>query len=58
MMMNEAEKRLREFGCTKLNLQVRADNPEVIAFYRRLGSDVEERVSMGKRLIRDEPAPR
>ena len=50
MLLVEAEKRLREIGCTKLNLQVRATNAEVITFYKSLGYSVEERVSMGKRL--------
>ncbi|HWY86047.1 MAG TPA: GNAT family acetyltransferase [Gemmataceae bacterium] len=49
-MMIEAEKKLREIGCTKINLQVRATNQEVVAFYETLGYAVEERVSMGKRL--------
>ena len=48
--MNEAEKRRREIGCTKVNLQVRASNQEVVSFYEKLGHTVEERVSMGKRL--------
>jgi ribosomal protein S18 acetylase RimI-like enzyme len=37
-------------GCLKVNLQVRASNAGVVAFYERLGYSVEERVSMGKRL--------
>jgi ribosomal protein S18 acetylase RimI-like enzyme len=37
-------------GCLKVNLQVRATNAGVIAFYEQLGYTVEERVSMGKRL--------
>jgi ribosomal protein S18 acetylase RimI-like enzyme len=37
-------------GCLKVNLQVRASNTGVIAFYDQLGYAVEERVSMGKRL--------
>ena len=37
----------------KLNLQVRATNESVIAFYRALGYEVEERVSLGKRLERE-----
>ena len=37
-------------GCLKLNLQVRSTNAEVIAFYETLGFQVEERISMGKRL--------
>jgi ribosomal protein S18 acetylase RimI-like enzyme len=49
-MMIEAENRLRDVGCTKLNLQVRATNQGVITFYEKLGYCVEERVSMGKRL--------
>ena len=48
--MAEVEKRLAAIGCSKLNLQVRATNREVVAFYRHLGYEVEERVSMGKRL--------
>ncbi len=53
-LMAEAELRLLREGCPKLNLQVRAGNEEAIAFYRRLGYEVEELVSLGKRLIRDE----
>ena len=49
-MMLDAEKRLEEIGCTKINLQVRATNQGVISFYEKLGYSVEERVSMGKRL--------
>lgn len=49
-LMCEVERRLGELGCLKLNLQVRADNLEALAFYARLGYDVEDRVSLGKRL--------
>jgi ribosomal protein S18 acetylase RimI-like enzyme len=49
-VMDEAEGRLRERGCHKINLQVRSSNAGVIAFYERLGFQVEDRVSMGKRL--------
>lgn len=49
-MMNEAEKRLGQMGCTKINLQVRASNQGVVSFYEKLGYGVEERVSMGKRM--------
>jgi ribosomal protein S18 acetylase RimI-like enzyme len=52
-LMEEAERRLRAAGCPKINLQVRSTNTVVIDFYRRLGYDVEERVSMGKRLAVD-----
>lgn len=55
-MVAAAETLLRESGCPKVNLQVRASNSDVIAFYRRLGYSVDEVVSMGKRLERDDPA--
>ena len=49
-IMAVAEAKLRERGCHKINLQVRSSNTGVIAFYERLGFQVEDRVSMGKRL--------
>jgi len=39
---------LHEQGCLKVNLQIRSGNPEVIAFYKKLGFEIEERVSMGR----------
>src|SRR5579885_3536177 len=44
------EEALAARGCLKVNLQVRASNAGVVAFYERLGYAVEQRVSMGKRL--------
>jgi len=49
-LMSAAEKGLEIAGCPKVNLQVRATNREVIAFYRSLGYELEERASLGKRL--------
>jgi ribosomal protein S18 acetylase RimI-like enzyme len=49
-LMQAAEGSLEMLGCSKINLQVRADNPAVLGFYRSLGYAVEERVSLGKRL--------
>ena len=49
-LMAAAERGLAELGCPKLNLQVRATNSSVVAFYNSLGFAVEERISMGKRL--------
>ena len=43
----DAASRLRERGVPKLDLQVRADNAGVVAFYESLGFEVEERISMG-----------
>ncbi len=49
-LMHYVEESLARIGCTKLNLQVRTPNNEVIEFYKRLGYTVENRVSMGKLL--------
>jgi ribosomal protein S18 acetylase RimI-like enzyme len=49
-LLRRLEALLTERGCLKVNLQVRASNAGVIAFYEKLGYSVEERVSMGKRL--------
>ena len=49
-LMREVERRLRAAGCPKWNLQVRAGNGAVVDFYRSLGFEVEDRISMGKRL--------
>ncbi|MBI1312691.1 GNAT family acetyltransferase [bacterium] len=53
-MMREAENVLLEFGCPKVNLQVRQDNLEAIAFYERIGFTQDAVVSLGKRLIPDQ----
>ena len=48
-LVRHAEHALTAIGCTKINLQVRATNAPVAAFYKTLGYEVEERISMGKR---------
>jgi len=53
LLMAEAERLLRERGCAKINLQVRTTNQGVIEFYRTLGFQLDEVVSMGKRLEQD-----
>jgi ribosomal protein S18 acetylase RimI-like enzyme len=50
LLVREAELRLARLGCGKVNLQVRAENVAVAAFYRRLGYEIEDRVSMARRL--------
>ena len=52
-MMAEVERLLRAAGCPKINLQVRPENPGVIAFYERIGFAVEGAVSLGRRLTKD-----
>lgn len=49
-LMDFAERRLRELGAPKINLQVRAANRAVIAFYEALGYAIDETVNLGKRL--------
>ena len=49
-LMERVERGLAGLGCPKLNLQVRANNEQVVSFYKRLGYAVEARVSMGKHL--------
>jgi ribosomal protein S18 acetylase RimI-like enzyme len=49
-LVRHVERALADRGCRKVNLQVYASNAGVVAFYKRLGYRVEERVSMGKLL--------
>ena len=49
-LMRRVEESLAEMGCPKLNLQVRASNAQAVSFYQHLGYEVEERISMSKRL--------
>jgi ribosomal protein S18 acetylase RimI-like enzyme len=53
LLMHAAEDGLKKLGCPKVNLQVRATNLAVVEFYRSLGYTVEERASLGKRLVAD-----
>jgi ribosomal protein S18 acetylase RimI-like enzyme len=54
-MMHAAEEALTRAGCPKINLQVRDSNRDVIAFYNALGYHVDDVVSLGKRLVEDNP---
>ncbi len=49
-LVKHAETELEKRGCPKMNLQVNNDNESVVAFYRRLGYSVEQRISLGKLL--------
>lgn len=55
LVMNEAERILREAGCPKISLQVRTTNAQVIEFYKAIGFSIDSVVSMGKRLEPDQP---
>jgi ribosomal protein S18 acetylase RimI-like enzyme len=54
-LMREVERLLVERGCPKLNLMVRSSNAEVVEFYRKLGYVPDDVVSLGRRLIHDQP---
>jgi ribosomal protein S18 acetylase RimI-like enzyme len=49
-LVEKAVSELRNLGCLKVNLQVRADNASVVEFYEHLGFKRESRVSLGMRL--------
>jgi len=55
-LMAEFERLLTDLGCPKVNLQVRAGNEQVVAFYEALGYADDHTVSLGKRLISDDDA--
>ena len=49
-LVEHAVRHLQAIGCVKVNLQIRANNSEVVDFYKALGFKVEDRISMGKLL--------
>jgi ribosomal protein S18 acetylase RimI-like enzyme len=49
-LVRKAEIEMAKMGCPKVNLQVRATNVAVIGFYRALGYETDDNVSLGKRL--------
>ena len=49
-LMKRVETELKKLGCIKLNLQVRSHNKGVVEFYKKLGYNVDDHVSMGKLL--------
>ncbi|HWW01385.1 MAG TPA: GNAT family acetyltransferase [Candidatus Acidoferrum sp.] len=49
-LVRHAEERLRALGCPKINLQIIKGNEAVEAFYRKLGYEAEQRISMGKKI--------
>ena len=57
MIMERAAAMLKAAGCPKINLQIRSTNQNVINFYERLGYRQDPVISMGKRLIPDNPYP-
>ena len=52
-LVREAEQLLARRGCAKVNLQVRTSAETVVGFYRSLGYEVDDVVSLGRRLVDD-----
>lgn len=50
-LLHVAEAQLIARGCVKINLQILQHNAQVRSFYETHGYNVEERISMGKRLM-------
>jgi ribosomal protein S18 acetylase RimI-like enzyme len=57
LLMDEAERRLRELGCAKVSLQIRTSNEAAVEFYRRIGYTFDDVISMGRRLEEDGVRP-
>ena len=53
-MMAHVEERLRELGCPKINIQIRRDSLEAIAFYEKIDFKEDDVRSFGKRLEHDD----
>jgi len=53
-LMNRLEKKLIARGCPKIQLMVRAENDTVLSMYEKLDYEVQDVITMGKRLIVDQ----
>ena len=53
LIMEAAERLLRELGCPKINVQVRTTNSLVHGFYNKIGFVEDAVTSLGKRLVHD-----
>lgn len=53
-LMEVIEAKLLALGCPKINLQVRKSNTAVIQFYGHRGYHIDDVISLGKRLIKDD----
>ncbi len=54
-IMNRIKTELTALGCPKINLQIRAGNASAIAFYQSIGFRQDDVLSMGFRMIPDQP---
>ncbi len=54
-LVSVAEQRLAAQGCVKVNLQIRSEHSAAADFYEAAGYELEDVISMGKRLDRIDP---
>ena len=54
ILMGTIAEKLLALGCPKINLQVRKNNRAVIQFYGQIGYHIDDVISLGKRLIKDD----
>lgn len=52
-IMQAVEARIKNKGCPKINLQIRAGNAGIAAFYQAIGYSDDRVIGMGKRLESD-----
>jgi len=50
LLVKKAVEELKKLGCLKVNLQINSDNADVVDFYKKMGFQVEDRISMGMKL--------
>ena len=55
-LLSHGERLLTAMGCPKLTLQVRDTNSPAVQMYAKVGYSVDPVVSLGKRLITDDPS--
>lgn len=53
-LISRLEKKLIARGCPKINIMVREDNDAVLAMYEKLEYEIQDIISLGKRLIEDQ----
>ncbi len=52
-IMEVVELAIAQKGCPKINLQIRGSNTDMASFYQAIGYDIENVISLGKRLEPD-----
>jgi ribosomal protein S18 acetylase RimI-like enzyme len=53
LIMEAVELAIAQKGCPKINLQIRAINTDIAAFYQSIGYDIDNVIGLGKRLEPD-----